>query len=82
MSEEDAALVMCVRTDERDKAIVPGSIIKPCRCGAEVWVAQSTFTKTDGLELVLCCEQCITDEERDEFASYLADVLQELIDRA
>lgn len=76
---DDAALVMCVRVDE-DKIIVPGSVIRTCRCGADVWVAPATFVKTEGMEPVLVCEQCTTPEEREMFADYLAKWLQALID--
>ena len=70
---------MCVRVDE-DKIIVPGSVVRTCRCGADIWVAPTTFTKTEGMDLILVCERCVTPEERQEFADYLANWMQELID--
>lgn len=69
MGDNETAYVMCVRVDTPNMYITPGSIIGRCdRCQAKVWVSQSTFAMTIGMQLELVCPPCLQPEEMVEIA--------------
>lgn len=60
---DSAVVVLCQRLDEPGYP-VNGSTIERCRCGSEVWVAQSTYDRAPiAVRIDFVCSRCVTPEE-------------------
>jgi hypothetical protein len=64
MTDDQVALIVCMRVDQPGIYVVPGSVQAPCeRCGTQVWVAGSTFKMMFGTPKLFICMRCVGDDE-------------------
>lgn len=60
---DSVAVVLCQRLDEPGYP-VNGSTIERCRCGQEVWVAESTYDRAPiAVRFDFVCSRCVGREE-------------------